>query len=152
MSRVGSNFFYVGIMFYPLFRGIEARQVAEFGYGGHGHSELHAAQSLEGFHYWGEASGFDPLLEFLVETLEAFGVFGHSADIFLKDDLLRWGRTDDLREPSEMGGVPGSLAGVADIVSQQEGFETELGVLQIAEVSSRARVRSRMASSSTLGT
>src|SRR4029450_10898119 len=61
------------------------------------------------------------------------GVFSNGADIFLKDDLLRWGRTDALREPSEMGRVPGGLAGVADIVTQQEGFETELGVFQVAE-------------------
>jgi hypothetical protein len=32
-----------------------------------------------------------------------------------------------------MGRVPGGLAGVADIVAQQEGFEPELGVFQIAE-------------------
>src|SRR5262245_56451602 len=41
--------------------GIEARQVAECGYGGHGHCAQHAAQSLEGFHSWGEAPGCDLL-------------------------------------------------------------------------------------------
>jgi len=71
-------------------------------------------------------------VEFLVETLEAFGVFRQGTDIFLKDDLLRRGRPDDLREPSEMGRVPGGAASVAAIVSQQEGFETALGVFQIA--------------------
>src|SRR5262249_49752717 len=40
------------------------------------------------------------------------------------------GRTDDLSEPSKMGGVPGSLAGGADIVSQHEGFAPQLGCLQ----------------------
>jgi hypothetical protein len=32
-----------------------------------------------------------------------------------------------------MGRIPCSPAGVADIVSPQEGFETELGILKIAE-------------------
>src|SRR5215813_13260284 len=72
-------------------------------------------------------------LEFLVETLEACGVFGYRTDIFLEHDVLRWGRTSDLREPPEMGRAPSGPAGVADIVSEQEGFEAKLGVLAIAE-------------------
>ena len=99
---------------------------------GHGHGDLDATQGLQGFNPRVEAPGCDPLVEFLVETLEAFGMFRHGTDIFLKDDLLRRGRPDDLREPSEMGRVPGGLASVAAIVSQQEGFETALGVFQIA--------------------
>jgi hypothetical protein len=112
--------------------GIQTRQVTDLSHGGHGHGARDATQGLQGFHHRVEAPSFDPRLEFLVEPLEAFGVFRNGADIFLKDDLLRWGRTDDLREPSEMGRVPGGLASVADIVTQHEGFETELGVFQIA--------------------
>ena len=73
------------------------------------------------------------LLEFLFETLEAFGVFVHRTDIFLKDDLLRRCGTDHFREPPEVGRAPIGPARVADIVSEQEGFETELGVFEIAE-------------------
>jgi len=72
-------------------------------------------------------------MEFLVETLEAFSVFSDRPDIFLEHDLLRRGRADDLREPPEMGWAPIGLARVADIVSEQEGFEAKLGVLEIAE-------------------
>ena len=42
----------------------------------------------------------------LVETLAACGVCGHHPDLFLEHDVLRRGRTDDVREPPEMGGVP----------------------------------------------
>jgi hypothetical protein len=42
-------------------------------------------------------------LEFLFETPEAFSVFGHSADIFLQDDVLRWGGAYHFSEPPEMG-------------------------------------------------
>ena len=46
------------------------------------------------------------ILQFLFETLEAFGVLMNRTDIFLKDDLLRRGRTDHLREPAEVGRAP----------------------------------------------
>src|SRR5262249_12523649 len=77
--------------------------------------------------------GLYVLVEFLVETLVAFGVFSDRPDIFLKDDVLRRGRADALREPPEMGWAPMSLARVADIMAEQEGFEAKLGVLEIAE-------------------
>jgi hypothetical protein len=79
------------------------------------------------------APGCDPLLECLVEPLEVFGVFRNGMDLFWKDDWLCRGRTDDLREPAEMGRVPSGWASGADSVSQQAGVETELGVWQIAE-------------------
>src|SRR5262245_3312676 len=103
--------------FHELSGSIKARQIAALSHGRYGHCKLDAAQGLQGFHHGVEAPGFDPLLEFLVETLETFGVFGNSADIFLKDDLLRRGRTAHLREPPEVGWSPMSLAGVAAIVA-----------------------------------
>ena len=125
---------------HALSGGIKARQVAALSHGRYGHGKLDAAQGLEGCDHWGEAPGFALLLEFLGETLEAFGVFGHRADLFLQDNWLRRCQTDNLGEPPEGGRPPIGLAGVADIVAQPEGFETELGVLQIAESSfTRAR-------------
>ena len=119
--------------FHEFSGGIEARQVSELGHGGDGHRALDAAQGLEGFDHWIETPGFDPLLEFLFETLEAFRVFGHGADIFLKDDLLRRCRANHLREPPEMGRVPGGPARVPYVVPEQKGFETELGIFEITE-------------------
>ena len=73
------------------------------------------------------------ILPLLFEPLEACGVFVHRSDICLKDDWLSRGWTDHLREPPEMGRAPVGPAGGADIVSQPEGVETELGILKIAE-------------------
>jgi hypothetical protein len=73
------------------------------------------------------------LLEVLFETQESFGVFVDGSDIFLKDDVWRWCGADHFREPPEMGRAPMGPAGVADIVSESESFESKLGVLKIAE-------------------
>ena len=72
-------------------------------------------------------------LEFLFEPLEAVGRRSNRTDVFLKDDLLRRGRTDDFREPPQVGGAPIGSARIADILSEQEGFETELGILESAD-------------------
>ena len=72
-------------------------------------------------------------MQFLFETLETVVVFADGSDICLKDDVLRRGGTDHLREPSQVGRAPIGPSCVADIVSEQKGFETELGVFQIAE-------------------
>ena len=72
------------------------------------------------------------LLECLFETLEAFGVFVDGSDICLKDDWWRRCGADHCREPPQMGRAPSGPAGVADIVSESERFESKLGVLKIA--------------------
>ena len=80
-----------------------------------------------------QTPGVHVLLQFLFETLEAFGVFVHRSDVFLKDDVLSRCWTDHLGEPPEMGRAPVGPARVADIVSEHEGFEANRGVLAIAE-------------------
>ena len=60
-------------------------------------------------------------------------MFGDRADVFLEDDLLRRGGTDDLAEPAEVGRAPGGPARIADIVPQEKGFEPELRGLEIAD-------------------
>jgi hypothetical protein len=74
-----------------------------------------------------EAPGVDPLVEFLCETPQAFSVFGHGADRCLKDNVLRWCGANHLREPPEMGRVPGGLARVPDVVPEQKGFKPGRG-------------------------
>jgi hypothetical protein len=71
--------------------------------------------------------------KFLFQPLEAFVVFAHGADVFLKDNLLSRRGTDDFREPPQVGRVPIGPSCVADIVPEQEGFETELGIFAIAD-------------------
>ena len=53
--------------------------------------------------------------------------------VMCKDDLLSRCGADDFREPPEVGWAPMSPAHVTDILSQQKGFETELGVFEIAD-------------------
>ena len=72
-------------------------------------------------------------LAFLFETLEACGVFGHRTDLCLEHDVLRWCRTDDVREPPERGRAPMGPARGADIVSEHERFASTRGVFAIAE-------------------
>ena len=75
----------------------------------------------------------DLLAEFLVQTPEALGVLRDGTDVFLKDDLLGRGGTDDFREPPEVGRAPIGPARIADILAEQEGFESELGIFEIAD-------------------
>ena len=91
--------------FHQFSWGIKTGQVANFGHHGDGHGELHPTQGLQGLDHRMQTPGFDVLLEFLFETLEAFGVFSDGTDIFLKDDLLRRCGTDHL--PRATAGGPG---------------------------------------------
>jgi hypothetical protein len=54
-------------------------------------------------------------------------------DVFLKDNLLRGRGAPHLAEPLQVGGTPGGPPPIADIVSQQERFQTQLGRLQSPE-------------------
>ena len=72
-------------------------------------------------------------MEFLLQTLQARSLFGDGLDVFLKDNLLRRCGTDHLAEPAQVGGAPVGPTRIADIVPQQEGFEPQLGRLQIPE-------------------
>jgi hypothetical protein len=60
-------------------------------------------------------------------------VFGDRPDVFLKDHLLRGGGTDDVAEPPEVGRAPGSLARIADVVPQQEGFQPKFRRLEVCD-------------------
>ena len=55
-----------------------------------------AQASLQGFDHRVQTPGLYVLVEFLVETLEAFSVFSDRPDICLEHDWLRRGRADDL--------------------------------------------------------
>jgi hypothetical protein len=108
-------------------------EIAHVRHHGDGHGAWHTTQGLEGLNHRVQTPRVHVLVQCLVETLEAFGVFGHRADVFLQDDWLSRCGTHPLREPPERGRAPVSPAGVAAIGSAQEGFEATLGVLAIAE-------------------
>lgn len=73
------------------------------------------------------------LVECLFEPLEAFAVFAHGADVCLQDDVLSWCGTAHCGEPSAVGRAPVRPAHVPDVVPEQAGFETQLGVLKVAD-------------------
>src|SRR5438874_8199650 len=84
----------------------------------HRHCELDTAQGLEGLDDGLEAPGLDLLVQFVFQTLEAFGLFGHGLDIFLKDNLLRGGGTNHFTEPTQVGRAPIGSPRIADIVPE----------------------------------
>lgn len=47
-------------------------------------------------------------------------------------DLLSRRRADDFGEPPEVNLIPVGTAGIADVETQEEGFESEPGRLQVA--------------------
>lgn len=112
---------------------LEAREISQFGHHGHSDRELDAPEGLESLDDGLAAPGVHLRMKCLFETLEAVGLFGHRLDLFLKDHVLRWGRTDHLAEPTPMGRAPMSSPRRAAIVPSQEGFEAQLGRLQITE-------------------
>jgi hypothetical protein len=73
------------------------------------------------------------LSEGLFQTPAALGVRMDGTDVGLQDDVLSRGGTDDFREPTEVGWAPMCPACRADILSEQEGFATELGVFESAD-------------------
>jgi hypothetical protein len=113
--------------------GIATAESANLSHHGHGHGTLDAAQGLKRLAHRMQAPGFDAIVPYLLETLEACSVVTRRSDIFLKDDVLRWCRTDHCRVPSEVGRVPIGPAGRAEVLPEQEGCETERGVFEIAD-------------------
>jgi hypothetical protein len=71
------------------------------------------------------------VLEFWLQALEAFSDRVDRAHVFLEDDWLGGGGANHLGEPSERGGTPMGAAGIADIGSQQKGFEPKLGGFEV---------------------
>jgi hypothetical protein len=67
----------------------------------------------------------------LLQASQALRQVVDRAAIFLEDDVLGRCGADDLREPSERGGTPMGATGIADIVTQQEGFEPDLGRFEV---------------------
>jgi hypothetical protein len=116
--------------FHACSESLDARQVAAFGHRGDRYRDLYTAECLKDLDHRVPTPSFDLRLECLVETLEAFGMLVDRAAIFLEDHWRRRGGTDDFGAPPPMGGVPGGPAGIAAIVAEPQGFETERGGLE----------------------
>lgn len=90
--------------------GGEAGAVTACGHRGDRDGKRHAAQGLERFDPGRSTPGGAVCMECLFETLQTFRGLADGADICLKDHWLRRGRPDPVREPPEMGRVPGGSA------------------------------------------
>jgi hypothetical protein len=108
-------------------------EVTQCRHAGDGDGALHPTQGLEDLNHGDQAPGLDLLMACARKPLQAFGGLVHRPDGCLADDLLRGGGTDHLREPAEVGWAPGGPPSIAEIVSQQKGFEPEFGGLQLAQ-------------------
>jgi hypothetical protein len=116
---------------HALSGGLEAGEVAEFRDGRDRHRKLHTTEGLQRVHDRTEPPGGDLLVEFLVQALESVSMFGDRPDVFLEDDLLGGGGTDDLAQPAQGRRVPSGPTGLPDILPQQTGFEADCGRLEI---------------------
>jgi hypothetical protein len=112
---------------------LEAGQVAECSDGSDRHRKRHATEGWQRVNDRAEPPGGDRLVEFLVQALEPVRVCGDRSDIFLEDDWLGGGGTEDLAQPAQVGRAPRGPTGLPDIMPQQKGVEAALGRLEIVE-------------------
>ena len=117
---------------HELAGGSNTGQVAPFGDDGDGHGDLDTPQGLEGLDHRGQTPSVHRLVACLVQTLEAFGVFGTGPHVCLADDWLGWGRTDHGREPPEVGRAPSGLARLAQVLPEAKGVEAACGGVELA--------------------
>src|SRR5436309_3476571 len=66
------------------------------------------------------------------QALKPLGLLRHRVHVLLEHDLLRRRRTDDVRQPAEMGRVPVRAALVANVLAQQERLQPYLAPFEIA--------------------
>jgi hypothetical protein len=112
---------------------LEASEVPQLRDQRDGHRALHPTAGLKRLDDRVQAPRLPWLLEFLCETLEAFGVCVDRADVCLTDNWLGGCGTDHVREPPEVGRAPVGTACRADIVSQSEGLEPGCGGLEVPD-------------------
>ena len=67
------------------------------------------------------------------QTLESLGLFVDCSDVFWEDNLLSRCGSDDFREQSEVGRPPRWPGRITDVMSEPEGFETELGRFEVPQ-------------------
>jgi hypothetical protein len=109
-----------------LSRRIEAREVAEFGDDGDRDEPLDPAQGLQRLHDGIKPPGWAALEELCLEPKEPIDLLVRRAHRLLEHDLLRGGRTDDLREVPTMRVGPVRSAHIVPAEREQERFQPEV--------------------------
>jgi hypothetical protein len=90
-------------------------------------------ESLERVDDWGEPPGLPLVSACWFQTRQPCGGVGDRADVCLAHALLGRGGPDDLAEPPEVSGTPGSPARRTDSVPPEKGFEPKLCGLPITD-------------------
>jgi hypothetical protein len=112
---------------------VEAGDVTHLRDGGDGYSELNTAKRLECNDEGEEFPAGDVIMEFVFESLEPLRAFRDGIDVLLESDLLCGDGEGEGSEPSEVSGRPVGTTGVSDAVSEEEGFQSQLGSIEISE-------------------
>jgi hypothetical protein len=108
------------------------RQGAAGGDPGASHGAGHPAEGVEGLAPRLQAPAFDLGVEGLCQALEPFGRCGHSPAIFLQDDVRRRSGPHDCGKPPSVSWAPMGVAGRAEVMAEEKGWEAALGVLESA--------------------
>jgi hypothetical protein len=116
-----------------LSRRLTACQIAPCGPRGHGHGALDPAQGLEGLNDRRSAPALPLLVACAFQTAQPCRLCRDGRDICLQDAVLRWGRTDHLAAPAEMGWAPVGLPRRAHSVASSEGFAPQLRGLAVPQ-------------------
>jgi hypothetical protein len=80
-----------------------------------------------------EAPGVHLRVECECQTPQPFRLCSNRLDVCLQDHVWRGCGTEHLAEPAQVGWAPVGSPGRADIVPQHEGFEPQLGCLQVPQ-------------------
>jgi hypothetical protein len=81
---------------------IDSGEIAKFRAGGDRHCQRHATEGLERVNHRAEPPSGDRLVEFMVKTLEPVDGLAARPDIFLDDEWLGGGGTDDLSQDGDL--------------------------------------------------
>src|SRR5205809_1045308 len=85
---------------HQLPRGVEPREVSQFGDQDDRARELDTPQRLDRLDHWVQAPAFHLLVQLALQELQSLVLFGDGAHVLLEDDLLRPGRTHHLGQPA----------------------------------------------------
>jgi hypothetical protein len=133
---------------HELSGGIEARQVAQFGHRDHRHRELDPAQGLEGLDH----GSVHLLGECECQTAQTGSLFSDGLAVFLTDNVLRGGGPPTSLSQRRWAGLQVARPGERIACRSKKAVSRNVAAFRACRVSARARLRSRLAASSTAGT
>ncbi len=95
---------------HQLARGVEPREIPEFGDHDDGTGELDPAQRLDRLDHRVQPPALHLLVQLGLQALQSLVLFGDGAHVLLENDLLGPGRTHHLGQPAEMPRLKSRIA------------------------------------------